>query len=664
MPRASPRGHLVTEFVEPDPVASALWEDEILRQRIVTDLARAESIAALAPIAADLVRQVNGFDRVMVYRFAPDGHGEVIAESTDRDDSFLGLHYPASDIPEPARRHFRLNLIRLIGDIHAPSAPLVGQGEVDLTFSKLRAVPPVHVEYLANMGVAASMSVSLVANDRLWGLIACHHYAPRRVSWARLRLCEVLGATLSTLLQSIGNAAQLRKSIEAEKCAFGIETAARTGAPLDKLVADAADRILALTRSEGLVLEVGGWRMPAGRVPAELPPLDALEQIADTDGDGVALTDHLAAELPPGAATPGVAGAARLSLSEDGADRLVLLRAPFEETINWAGRPEKIALSEAEGRVRLSPRLSFELWREERRDRSRPFDAADREVLRILRRALHAIASLARERAAMAAREEAEERANALRIALMEAARKSSMGELASALAHELSQPLSAIANYVAATRNELRNDGRALPGMVATYIDETLREAMRAGDLVRRLRDFVASGDLMLEWTDLAETIRHGVALALAADTDPAPDVTFDVPPDMPRVWADPVQIGQVILNLVRNSMVAMFESDPRRIDISVRLEGATEPVIAAVHVRDTGPGIPPDLEEMLFEPLRNSTSMGMGIGLSLCRSIIEAHGGEIRHAPRRDGAEIVFTLPVSGRDRAGRDDAASRDV
>ena len=123
----------------------------------------------LADIAAGFVREVTGFDRVMVYRFAEDKHGQVIAESTSRPDSFMDMHYPSSDIPEPARRHFMLNLIRSISDINAEPVPVLAQGgdvagpnsdnPLDLTYSKLRGVAPVHVEYLSNMGVGASMSI-------------------------------------------------------------------------------------------------------------------------------------------------------------------------------------------------------------------------------------------------------------------------------------------------------------------------------------------------------------------------------------------------------------------------------------------------------------------------------------------------------------------------
>ncbi|MBU2533060.1 MAG: GAF domain-containing protein, partial [Alphaproteobacteria bacterium] len=213
-------GKIIVELVEAELEPTLLWDQDGLRQSIITQLVQPNAMDELARVSADIVRTVTGFDRVMIYRFAADKHGEVIAESTNRADSFLGLHYPASDIPEPARKHFLSNIIRYIPDISAEPMPIyMASGEaadanssapLDLTYAKLRGVSPVHIQYLKNMGVGASLSISLITNNHLWGLIACHHYAPRSLSSSRIRFSELLGATISTLLQSIQNTEQLQ----------------------------------------------------------------------------------------------------------------------------------------------------------------------------------------------------------------------------------------------------------------------------------------------------------------------------------------------------------------------------------------------------------------------------------------------------------------------
>ncbi len=647
-------GFVILEFVEPEDAPVAVWEDEILRRGIIAELMKPGALTELADASARIIRDVTGFDRVMIYKFAEDKHGEVIAESTNRPDSFLGLHYPASDIPDPARRHFVLNVMRSIPDINGAHVPILNRsGEaanansdrpLDLTYSKLRAVAPVHVEYLNNMGVGASLSISLITNNELWGLVACHHYGTRLISSSRLRFAELLGGTTSALLQSIENTVQLEKSIRAEKTAFQMEQQARTGAHLSDLVRDQSGLLMDLVDANGLLMILGGDVIKAGSVPKR--PLD-FSALRDQMSDGVATTSHLSGMIDMDAHQKRmVAGAAILDLSEDGQDYIVFLRRNFDQTIQWAGKPEKIKTKTESGGTRLSPRGSFELWREERRGKSRPFDALDLDALRILRRAMFALNSLERERIARDAQKVAEAEEIRLRHALLDAARASSMGELASAIAHELNQPLSAVANFVSACRQEFKNAGVTMPRRAIQLIDDAVAETTRAGDLVHRVRNFISKGDLNADYIDLNASIKQGVDLALVSNELPKLQVNFITAQDLPDVLADAVQIGQVVLNLVRNSLNAMETSDRQILTVEViRFDDMVQ-----VHVRDTGCGIRPDQQKNLFEPFHSSTTNGMGIGLSLCRSIVEAHGGKIWSQPTTKGAVFVFQLPIQG--------------
>jgi light-regulated signal transduction histidine kinase (bacteriophytochrome) len=643
-------GRLILEFVHRQEGPAAVWEEDLVRQRIISDLIQPDTLTGLARIGAEIIRDVTGFDRVMIYRFAPDRHGEVIAESTVRADTFLGLHYPASDIPEPARRHFVLNVIRSIPDITAPPVPIralaagAGQGRpLDLTFSKLRAVAPVHIEYLGNMGVGASCSISLIANGQLWGLVACHHYGPLHLSWSRLRFCELLGGTMSALLQSLENRIQLAHGIRAEKTAFAIERQARQGRPLRAVVTDEADALMEQGAAEGMMLRLGGQVVARGRVPERQIVPAALSAALF---DGIATSNHLAGLSPHDASgSNGIAGAAMMELSDDGEDWLILFRQEFEHTITWAGKPGKRETVGSDGTLRLSPRGSFALWREERRGRSQPFTAIDAEFLRIVRRALFAMNSLDRERAAVAARSAAEAEEARLRLALMDAVRSRSMGELASALAHELNQPLFAVTNYVNACRQELKNHGVAVPGDVHALMDGAVAESSRAADLVRRLRNLIGQGEISVEPSDLNAVIRRGTDLALAASRRDPPTVVYQLLPDLPLLSVDPVQVAQVVLNLVRNSLAAMEDRANPVLTLSTRRFGR----FVEVAVRDTGAGIDAALQDRLFEPFHPSTTSGMGIGLSLCRSIVEAHGGRIRVRPVTDGTEVSFTLKIA---------------
>lgn len=646
--------HIILEFVRPETVPAPVWEDELLRRGVISELVKPDALSELAEASAKMIRQITGFDRVMVYKFAEDKHGEVIAESTNRPDSFLGLHYPASDIPDPARRHFTLNLLRTIPDINCENVPIIGrdgvvakegsQNPLDLTFSKLRAVAPVHVEYLNNMGVGASLSISLITNNQLWGLVACHHYGPRMISSSRLRFAELLGGTVSALLQSIENTNQLKKGIEAEKIAFRIEQEAREGASLHELIETHAQELMQAVDAQGLLVSIGGDTVTFGSTSKA--SLD-FSRFREDLIDGIAISSHLSDIIEMNEEQKQMAaGAAYLDLSEDDQDAVVFLRCSFDQTIRWAGKPEKVETITKDGLTRLSPRGSFALWREERHGHSKPFDAADREALRILRRALFALNSIEREKAAREAQRLAEADEVRVRHAFLDVARSNSLGELAAAIAHELNQPLSAVANYVSACRQEFVNAGIAIPGRASHYIDEAVAESSRAGDLVRRIRNFISQGDINADYIDLNDVIKRGVDLALVTNELPHLKVKFALKKDTPKVFADPVQIGQVVLNLVRNSLNAMAQTDPQVVTISSKLTGD----FIQISVNDTGHGIADELRNHLFDPFHTSTTKGMGIGLSLCRSIVEAHSGKIWLGTADSGATFVFELPIAG--------------
>ena len=162
----------------------------------------------------------------------------------------------------------------------------------------------------------------------------------------------------------------------------------------------------------------------------------------------------------------------------------------------------------------------------------------------------------------------------------------------------------------------------------------------------MRRLRNFISDGEIVPERIDLAMVIRQGMDLALGEAPDFAPTVVLDIEPALPRIWADPVQLGQLVLNLVRNTLPAMKGRTRRILTIRARTAGE----MVEVEVSDTGSGIPEDMRSVIFEPFHRSTTSGMGLGLSLCRSIVEAHGGRIRLQPQDEGACFTFSLPIEG--------------
>ena len=348
----------------------------------IADLNRAGELTELYDIAARHARRLLGFDRVMIYRFDAEYNGEVVAEAR-RDDlePFLGLHYPASDIPAQARAMYEKSWIRLISDVDYVPVPVLPAADplsgrpLDLTFATLRSVSPIHCEYLRNMGVRASMSISLLRDGKLWGMVACHHYSgPHAPSYGVRAAAEFLGVALSARL-----VAQVEEDAVAETRRASGVLARLVGASRDEEVrlAQALTRtgdLLALVPADGVVVSIGSDVLTLGDVP-DGAGLRALAAWASSVGEVLA-TDRLAEE--PGAPdVPGVAGAVALPLPDGGT--VVWLRGEVVRTVDWGGDPHHKVLAVPDGDgVRLSPRQSFDLWREQVRGRSLPWD--DRHV--------------------------------------------------------------------------------------------------------------------------------------------------------------------------------------------------------------------------------------------------------------------------------------------
>jgi two-component system, LuxR family, sensor kinase FixL len=250
-------------------------------------------------------------------------------------------------------------------------------------------------------------------------------------------------------------------------------------------------------------------------------------------------------------------------------------------------------------------------------------------------------------------RQQTEARLQELQAELVHVSRLTAMGEMASALAHELNQPLSAIANYMKGSRRLLENSADEHVGQVRDAMDKAAEQALRAGQIIRRLRDFVARGESERRVEDVKKLIEEASALALVGAKDRGVRVRFEFDPRVDFVLADKVQIQQVLLNLIRNAIEAMEEADRRELVVST-VEKSNK--MAEITVADTGSGIAPEISAQLFQPFVTTKTHGMGVGLSISRTIIEAHGGAILSRPNPGGGTVLsFTLPTVAKEEVG---------
>jgi two-component system sensor kinase FixL len=249
-------------------------------------------------------------------------------------------------------------------------------------------------------------------------------------------------------------------------------------------------------------------------------------------------------------------------------------------------------------------------------------------------------------------RQQTEARLQELQSELVHMSRLTAMGEMASALAHELNQPLSAIANYMRGSRRLLENSSEERAALLRDAMDKAAEQAIRAGQIIRRLRDFVARGESERRVEDVKKLVEEASALALVGAKDKGVRVRFDFTPNVDFVLADKVQVQQVLLNLIRNAIEAMEETEKRELVISTRSAAGN---MAEISVADTGSGIAPEISAQLFQPFVTTKRQGMGVGLSISRTIIEAHGGSIRTQPNSGGGTVFsLTLPAVSKEEA----------
>ncbi|MGY1595040.1 SpoIIE family protein phosphatase [Geodermatophilus sp. SYSU D00708] len=348
----------------------------------VGELNRASTLQELYDITAAAVRQLTGFDRVMVYRYDADYNGEVVAEAKAPGlNSFLGLHYPASDIPAQARALYEKNWIRLISDVdYVPArlqpAALPATGEpLDLTYSALRSVSPIHVEYLQNMGVRASMSLSLLRDERLWGLIACHHYSgPHAPPYATRAAAEFLGSTLSVRLVDRAEEDEVHRALQVRSTLAWLTAATLDeDRPLAETLLGSPS-LLDLLPADGVVVALQG-RTGSRGTPLPDGAAEAVASWAAARSEDVVATDSLRLEAPALAEVAEPACGVLVLPLPDG-QYVLWHRAEAVRTVDWGGDPHNKAIAAREGdEIRLSPRRSFDRWRETVRDRAEPWRA-------------------------------------------------------------------------------------------------------------------------------------------------------------------------------------------------------------------------------------------------------------------------------------------------
>lgn len=380
--------------IEAEPALPDEIEAATLVRSMMARLGQTESMAAFLREGARQVRALTGFDRVMVYRFDRTGAGEVVAESLRAGvDSFLGLNYPATDIPAQARALYLRSVFRIIADVRATPAPIrpmldASGTALDQSLSVLRAVSPIHIEYLRNMGVEASLSISIIVEGKLWGLFACHHYAPRLPSFAQRSAAELFGQLFSLMLESRERREAADYETQARMVADRLMAAvAQDGA----LLTDAqwlGENIFDTVPADGVAVYIDGRISLAGLTPDADQFAAIVSVLNQQPAARVFTTDRIASLISAASAYANkAAGLLAIPLSRNPRDYVVLFRGERLRSVRWAGDQEKNVEYGPNG-PRLTPRKSFEEWSELVKGTAAPFTSAELRVAETLRIAL------------------------------------------------------------------------------------------------------------------------------------------------------------------------------------------------------------------------------------------------------------------------------------
>ncbi|MBA1147819.1 diguanylate cyclase [Ectothiorhodospiraceae bacterium WFHF3C12] len=369
---------LEIERAEDPKLAGQLFEQQ---WSVLGGLEHVSSPEALTKAAVEEISRATGYARVMCYRFDEHWNGEVVQEVTNGvPKRYLGHHFPHSDIPAQARELYLRNRVRVIPDVGYEPVPLVSNPAradlpPNLSDSVLRAVSPVHIQYLKNMAVFGTLAMSLVVEGRLWGMIVCHHDQPKSVPQSLRRFCDSLARMTGLHLESALRAQNQRETERLLGALADFSHALQRGMELKESIAAHTDTLLHTFDSQALVLSIAGEQYSFGKA-VSTGKVDQLCERAGLRGNHEIAAADSTGELVFDTTDPDwIAGYLFLPISSGGDEYCIWLREERVSSIPWGGRPHKGEMSVHE---RLTPRVSFELWLEEVRGRSAPWSLAER----------------------------------------------------------------------------------------------------------------------------------------------------------------------------------------------------------------------------------------------------------------------------------------------
>lgn len=612
-------------------IQTGLYYDQLRNYAI--GMHKAHTLTEVFDHVTACIRMITGFDRVKLYRFDQDWHGEVVAEArADFMPSYKGLHFPASDIPEQARKLYMQNYLRLIADTQYRPVPVIpalrpgSKKPLDLSLSMLRSVSPVHVQYLENINVKASMSVSIIQNGKLWGLIACHHNSPLHVPYKVRNVCEIMGHIFSAQLSTMEDFAKREAQEKREKLVRRLSSALDKNSRIDLLMQDSNTLALEALEADGLVVKAYVHVLKYGETPPEDMTGKLLDWLKTQHDETIFYTDDAAVTFKNIESLKKLTGGIlAVPISSKSHDYIVWFRNAIVEEASWAGNPEK-PLEQTLAGYRLTPRSSFELWKQQVKHRAKTWSDDDIRTARSVVNVLLESEKLSAEQANLA------------------------KTEFLANMSHEIRTPMNAIIGLsrILSSSNPLTERQREMLKTLQISADSLL-------ELINDLLDIskIESRTLELEAIpfDMKRMLQEVISITSVKALERGISFELEDSNALNKVYVgDPTRIRQIILNLCSNA-VKFTEKGGVHITVSSEPAGKSSHEKICITVRDSGIGIPPNKMEAIFHKFVQADSTvsrkygGTGLGLAITKMLTEAMGGTI-HVTSEVGKGSEFTV------------------
>lgn len=642
-----------TLIVELEPIDSksevSFLSFHALVSEVIAKMQNTSNLTEFLHLVATEIRQITAFDRVMVYEFDRNAAGSVVAEAKREDlPPYFGLHYPATDIPESARNLYTSCLLRFAPNLNAQSVKLVPienpitNQPLDLSLSVLRSVDPCCIEYHQNMGVTALLVISLIQEQKLWGLISCHHQTPKYISYELRQICEFLGRIVSSELGHKVNQLEFDyqvklKSLQSEF----IESISQADNFIDALIKPEL-RILDVVSASGAAVCLDNEITLVGATP-EIEQVRTLIEWADTRvKDNLFYTDSLPQLYSDGIVFKDTAsGLLLLRISQVKRYYILWFRPEVLKTVNWAGNPnEAIHVDEVDGKVILSPRKSFAKWQETVQLTSLPWKQCELDSAIALRNAIVGIVL-----------SKADELAK-INLELERSNRE--LASFAYAASHDLKEPLRGIYNYSTIL---LEDYAQILDDEGIECLETVVNLSVRMETLINALLRLAQLGQAQLrqQATDINELLNQ-LTDVFRASRQESQILDIRIPRPLPTIECDSVLVNEVFSNLIGNAFKYNDKAE-QWVEIGYldsheqQARGQTS-VTPVFYVRDNGIGIPQHHRQTIFRLFKRLHSQekyggGVGAGLAIVKKIVELHNGRIWVESSVDtGSTFYFTL------------------